>query len=412
MIQYYQYQNENYKIIDGIKIYGIDFVICQNSNEELTYMKITQLANKSVFTPLENLIKVLEVYNNNRVFNIKKIMDYFINTINKSLKKKKIKNENIRGIVKDFAIFCQTGITIINEEVTSNDYKQIKRFVKRYEPKPIVNKFCNIYGVMLLISIIGLSFFTKNFVGWYLEGRNSKNISSDIIADTNITEKDGFSKDEVIAILDNEEDVNKYSYSYWAYSNVTMLSTDFTDLLIENPDTVAWLYVNNTNINYPVVQSGDNSFYLNHSFNKNYSNAGWIFADYRSNLKDLEKNTVIYGHGRKDNTMFGTLDNTLSSTWYTEPENQIIKLSTPSKDMLWQVVSIYTIPAESYYLTHTFENDDTYNKFLETIVSRSIYDFNVNVTTDDHILTLSTCLDNSGNRIVVHSKLVKEAERD
>ena len=79
--------------------------------------------------------------------------------------------------------------------------------------------------------------------------------------------------------------------------------------------------------------------------------------------------------------------------------------------MLWQIVSIYTIPVESYYLTHTFESDKTYQKFLDTIIDRSIYNFNAKVDTNDHILTLSTCLDNSGNRIVVHAKLLKSEER-
>ena len=190
-----------------------------------------------------------------------------------------------------------------------------------------------------------------------------------------------------------------------------MLSVDFTDLLKQNPDTVGWLYVNNTHINYPIVQSNDNSYYLNHSFEKEESAVGWIFADYRSNLKDLEKNTVIYGHGRLDNVMFGSLDDTLDSNWYTDSENQIIKISTPYKNMLWRIFSIYTIPSEQYYLTHTFENNKSYKKFLKTLTDRSMYDFNVKLNTDDHILTLSTCLDNNGNRIVVHAKLLKSEDR-
>ena len=76
MIEEYKYKNENYKIIDSIKVYGIDFIIGQNSKNELTYMKITQLTSKTVFTPLENLIKVLEAYNNKKVYNIQKIMNH------------------------------------------------------------------------------------------------------------------------------------------------------------------------------------------------------------------------------------------------------------------------------------------------------------------------------------------------
>ena len=71
----------------------------------------------------------------------------------------------------------------------------------------------------------------------------------------------------------------------------------------------------------------------------------------------------------------------------------------------------YTIPAESYYLRHTFENNEDYLTFLRTIESRSRYDFNVKLDENDKILTLSTCLDYNGNRIVLHAKLVKSVEK-
>ena len=190
-----------------------------------------------------------------------------------------------------------------------------------------------------------------------------------------------------------------------------MVSADFTKLKKKNKDTVGWIYVNNTNINYPFVQTKDNEYYLNHAFDKTKNNAGWIFADYRSDLTNFKKNTVIYGHGRVDDVMFGSLEKVLKKSWYTNKDNQIIKMSTPTENTLWQIVSIYTIKAESYYLTHNFENDASYQKFLNTILKRSIYDFGVEVTTDDNILTLSTCLNYKGDRIVVHAKLVKRQAR-
>ena len=412
MIQEYTYKNEVYKIVDIINISGIGFVISQNSKNELTYMKITNISSKTVFTPLENLIKVLEAYNTKKIYNIKKVLDLFVERLNFLLKNGKIKKYNSKEIISNFNNYINEINISKDEDIEEKELKKVNKFLNQYTNHPKIKKICNIYGIMLLISIIGISIFSTSIISWFNEGNNTKNLSSDIIAETSKEETKGLNKDEIKSILNDINDIDKYSYSYWGYSNVTMLSVDFTDLLSQNPDTVGWLQVNNTNIDYPVVQSSDNSYYLDHSFEKQYSGAGWIFADYRSNLTDLEKNTVIYGHGRKDNTMFGTLDDTLSSSWYTEPENQIIKLSTPKKDMLWQIISIYTVPAESYYLTHTFESDETYNKFLNTITSRSIYDFNTKVDASDHILTLSTCLDNSGNRIVVHAKLVKSVNRD
>ena len=415
MIQEFEYKNKKYKIIENICFDGFNFIIGKDEKNHLDYMKITQLDFKTVFTPLDKLIAVLSDYNNEKVYNIKKILDPFIINLNKKIKRKKINIENVSQIIIDFNQYIKNNNLLIYTQISDKDLKNINKFISKYENKPLILKFCNVYGVMLLVSVIGLGFFSKSLINWYSEGKSSKELASSLDK-TNMEEKSAFDKNEVIALLDDTnnqviDDIDKYSYDYWAYSNVTMLNVDFSDLLKQNPDTVGWLNVNNTTINYPIVQSGDNSYYLNHSFEKAESAVGWIFADYRSNLKDLEKNTVIYGHGRLDNVMFGSLDDTLDSNWYTQPENQIIKISTPYQNMLWRIFSIYTIPAESYYLTHTFENDESYMKFLNTLTERSMNDFNVKLDTNDKILTLSTCLDNNGNRIVVHAKLIKVEDR-
>ena len=410
----FKYQNKDYKIIEALTIGGVNFIICE-CDKKIFYMKMTQLEVKTVFTPLDNLMKVLDAYQTKNIQNTKKILDYFVGKLNYLIKKRRVRDYDISNIVKDFNSFINKMVIVDN--VSNKDLKKIDEFLNKYDKKPLYLKLCNVYGLMLLVSIISIAFFSSNLFNWYGEGKESKETVTDLIASTEIEESDAFEKEEVVAILDEQQepkeevDVEEYSYNYWAYSNMTIMSVDFTKLKQVNPDTVGWLYVNNSKINYPIVQSGDNSFYLDHSFDKSYNKAGWVFADYRSNFTNLEKNTVIYGHGRYDKTMFGTLIDTLDSGWYTNPENQVIKVSTPEKNMLWQVVSLYTVPVESYYLTHTFIDDEAYMNFLNTIVGRSIYNFNVGVDTNDHILTLSTCLDNNGNRVVMHAKLIKSEDR-
>ena len=109
--------------------------------------------------------------------------------------------------------------------------------------------------------------------------------------------------------------------------------------------------------------------------------------------------------------MFGSLTNTLKSNWYKNTDNQIIQFSTLKYNTMWQIISIYKIEAESYYITTDFSSTDSYQRFIDTMLSRSIYDFGVNVTTDDKLLTLSTCYNDNGIRLVVQAKLVKIAER-
>ena len=155
----------------------------------------------------------------------------------------------------------------------------------------------------------------------------------------------------------------------------------------------------------------DNKYYLNHAFDGSSNSAGWIYADYRNNMVDFDKNTIIYGHGRIDTTMFGSLKNILSSNWYDNKDNHIIKLSTEYENTLWQVFSVYTIEAESYYITTEFYSDEQYQTFLDTLKARSAVEFSADVNINDKILTLSTCKDNFGTRVVMHAKLIKKETR-
>ena len=186
-----------------------------------------------------------------------------------------------------------------------------------------------------------------------------------------------------------------------------MLDVNFDELLKINSDTVGWIKVNGTNVNYPVVQTDNNDFYLNHSYDKSVNKAGWVFLDYRNNINDFDKNTIIYAHGRVDETMFGSLRKTLNKSWYNNKTNHVIKFSTKTQNTLWQVFSVYTIKAESYYITTTFSSDDVFNEFVNTLKNRSIVLFDTKVNKNDKIITLSTCKDSKGTRIVMHAKLIK-----
>lgn len=179
---------------------------------------------------------------------------------------------------------------------------------------------------------------------------------------------------------------------------------DFDDLKNINSDIVGFIEVENTDINYPIVQSNDNSYYLNHAYDKEKNEIGSIFLDYRNDLNNLSRNNIIYGHGRLDNTMFGSLNNLLDEDVLNDKDNFYITITTPDEIMKFQIFSVYTIDKESYYIKTYFSNNRYFKEFLETIMKRSIYNFKTSVSTSDVILTLSTCKDNFGKRIVVHAK--------
>ena len=109
--------------------------------------------------------------------------------------------------------------------------------------------------------------------------------------------------------------------------------------------------------------------------------------------------------------MFGSLKNILNSDWYSDKDNYVVKLSTPTENTLWQVFSVYTIEAESYYIRTEFHSSSEFLDFITTLKSRSQVEFSASVNESDKILTLSTCQDNYGHRVVMHAKLIKREYR-
>ena len=189
-------------------------------------------------------------------------------------------------------------------------------------------------------------------------------------------------------------------------NNEKEYNVNFAKLKEKNPDTIAWIKVNGTDIEYPVVKTNNNDYYLTHSFDKSYNSAGWVFMDYTNSFDGSDNNIVIYAHNRRNGSLFGTLKNILTEEWQNNNNNYIIPLISEDEKAEYKVFSVYQIENEDYYITTRF-NDLEYKSFLKTIKSRSKKDFGVNVTAKDKILTLSSCADNNKYRVVLHAKKIK-----
>ncbi len=236
-----------------------------------------------------------------------------------------------------------------------------------------------IYMILLFVLIYsGIKIFK-----WYKDKTNNNRITEQI-------------KSTVMVKKENE-DKNKEEYAI-----------DFNKLREQNNETVAWIKVNNTNVEYPVVKATNNGFYLNHSFDKSKNSAGWIFADYKNKFDNTDKNIVIYGHNMRDGSMFGSLKNILNSDWYNNEENTDITLYTENEKSIYKVFSIYKIESEDYYIKTEFSNDNEFERFIETLKKRSIKNFNIDISKENSILTLSTCANNNKYRVVLHAKKMLE----
>ena len=172
---------------------------------------------------------------------------------------------------------------------------------------------------------------------------------------------------------------------------------------------MGWINYNSNKIDYPIVKSSDNEYYLNRTFEKSYNQAGSIFMDYRNKSFD-DKNVVLYGHAMKDNTMFGSLKDIFNKGFFDIDDNNYIRVTdTNNTEITYKIFSYYIIESEEYYITTSFDSDDSFKSFVNTLIKRSYRDFNVEVSSDDNILTLSTCYGSTGTskRKVIHAKRLK-----
>ena len=263
--------------------------------------------------------------------------------------------------------------------------------------------------VDLIILLVLLFLVVLKIIGWNQDNHYTNKQIEEVQSDVVIDEVEDNENTIIVDNNDGDDETMTPNNDYYNFIKEPLISVDFTKLKEKNNDTVGWLQVPGTNINYPVVQSANNEYYLNHSFDKTYNDAGWVFADYRNNLFD-DKNLIIYGHARLNLTMFGTLKNVVKSSWYTDSSNHLIKLSTINSNTSWQVFSTYVIEEEDYYIKTFFNGNDEYLNFLNTLKQRSVYNYNVSLNENDRILTLSTCYTDN-KRVVLHAKLIKIENR-
>lgn len=312
--------------------------------------------------------------------------------------------DNLENTIQFFKIKAEEEIEMLEEEI--QDYKEpssnlentieLLDILKPTTPIQVKNKikpkkkpWIILLSICILI-LLGLAY--KAFF-WQKDSIETNRKIEKIVKTTET--KESIIKKENIPGATVKEDERYFNY----------LEVDFEKLIEENVEVQGWIKLNNTNINYPFVQTGDNEYYLKHSFDRSYNTAGWVFADFRNNFDTFDQNTILYAHGRLDNTMFGSLKKVVEKSWYEEEENKFLQMSTPKSNTIWQVFSVYTIEPEIYYITPNFSDKEEYQTFLDTLTKRSVYDFKVNLNTDDKILTLSSCY-NDTLRVVLHAKLV------
>lgn len=183
---------------------------------------------------------------------------------------------------------------------------------------------------------------------------------------------------------------------------------DFNELKKINSDIVGWIVIDETQINYPIVQSKDNSYYLNRSYEKKWSGYGSIFMDYRAASDFSSYNTFIYGHHTKNGSMFGELYKYMDKTFYENHRN--FNLYTPTGNYVAQVFSAYVDSTTSDSYIQDFSSQEEFEGYIKLVKGKSLYDTDVEFDySKDKIITLYSCSHNSNrqktDRYFIHAVL-------
>lgn len=357
--------------------------------------------------------KYLKIINFN--YFSKRQFDYIFNKLIKlNLKNIKINfnegNINIQNVVEYINKVKKEKEDFILTNNINFKINYSKEFKKNNMFKQINLNFIKISLLFVILSVTLM--MSVNLYRNYSDTKKYDDIENDlqkVKLDLDIPENNNHDKD-ITVIEPNDDDKERVTLTTTTTTTTTIYDVKYEKVFEKlkeiNNDTVGWLTVNNTKIDYPVVQSTDNDYYLYRDYYKNKNRHGWIYMDYRNNIEDLSDNTIIFGHNLANQKMFGTLRYVTNPSWYKKSSNQIITFNTTKATMKWQIISIYKIPVTNDYLVANFASSEDKLNFLDMITQRSIYDFNATYDENTKIITLSTCSNGSKDRLVVHAKLI------
>ena len=182
---------------------------------------------------------------------------------------------------------------------------------------------------------------------------------------------------------------------------------DFDELLKINDDLVGWIYIEDTNVNYPIVQGPDNDFYLYKMFDGNYNRAGSIFMDSASSDDFSDENTIIHGHHMKNDTMFSWLPKYKQQQFYDQ--HPTVLIMTPSQNYKLHLFSGYVTDTASSAWKLDFSSGE-FDQWLQEISSKSNFIPLAMPDSSDRIVTLATCdYDFEGARYILHGFLEGES---
>jgi sortase B len=181
----------------------------------------------------------------------------------------------------------------------------------------------------------------------------------------------------------------------------------FSEIQKINPDICAWLTVDDTGIDYPIVQGESNLYYVNRDVYKEFSLSGSVFLDYQNDREFSDYYSLLYAHHMEGNVMFGEVTNFLDADYFAKHTGGTFYTPSGSYDIEWFACISTDAYDNQVFSPTSIKQEDEYGKLLEYLKEIAVnYSDSVNVTTNDKIIALSTCLDLTTNgRALLFGKL-------
>ena len=284
--------------------------------------------------------------------------------------------------------------------------------MKKLLSNPIVNKYV-IPGLTILFAAVFL--VTAGLTADYLIKAHKHKKMMDSLAqmmqqDNNGTDNIDDYKDAVIDETFTLPENSKFTKVVHPKTNKTLLiQTEYVELFNLNPDLIGWIYIDGTEINYPVMQTPEwVNYYLKRDFYGQSNDHGSIYADEMADIKRPSANVTLYGHKMKDGSMFAGLMDYKEKSFYEQ--HPTIDFNTIYKDGTYQIIAVFITTAnEGGFPYHLFVDgtEEEFDTFMSKCKELSLYDTGVDAEYGDKLITLSTCEHNVSNgRFVVVAKKV------
>lgn len=233
-----------------------------------------------------------------------------------------------------------------------------------------------IVNILLIIFICIFIYSGANLLIWLKSDKETKEI------------EEGLYKEIIQEKQDTENNEEQVQYV-----------VDFAKLREINPDIFAWIKIDNTYINYPILQGATNEYYLKKDIYKKYSSSGSIFVYSDADKTFSADNTVIFGHNMKNERMFANLYNIYKGEL---GKNVNVQIYTEGKATIYKIFSCYIENPNADIVQYNF-TPEAKREYIDKAISRSNIDFEQQIDYDNKLITLVTCAESSKQRVIVHA---------